>query len=172
MNQSISRKEFVKHSALCGLMLAMCDNDLFATPGKQRLKSIGLITNVIQNELKNDWQATLLKVAAIGYRHLEFGKYYGNDRQEFKHFLKEHRLMPLAGGTAMSQMRKEDKLKKMIDDALYLDKKYLVCYRPWMDDGNNKKLDDFKKAAHEIDKHPHPMQCIEDSWRYFKALRF
>lgn len=90
------------------------------------------------------------KVASIGYKYLEFEKYYGNDLNNFKNFLKEVDLKPLAGGSAMAQMLKEDQFKKMIGDALTLEKKYMICYWPWMDNGNNKKLDDFKQASDNL----------------------
>ncbi|MBA2330350.1 MAG: sugar phosphate isomerase/epimerase, partial [Flavisolibacter sp.] len=38
----------------------------------------------------------------------------------------------------------------IIDEALLLEKKYLVCYWPWTDSGNNKNLDDFKKTAEDL----------------------
>jgi sugar phosphate isomerase/epimerase len=91
-------------------------------------------------------------VANIGYTQLEFGGFYGNSIEQFKKFMKEIGLKPLSAGSSLGQMKKEDVLKKMIDDALYLNKKYMVCYWPWMDSGNNKKLDDFKKAAEELNK--------------------
>ncbi|GEO11891.1 sugar phosphate isomerase/epimerase family protein [Segetibacter aerophilus] len=111
-----------------------------------------MIVNVIGDELKKDWQGTLRTVAEIGYDNLEFSGYYGDNREQFKKFMKDIGLKPLSAGSSLGQMKKEDALKKMIDDALYLEKKYLVCYWPWMDSGDNKKLDDFKKAADEMNK--------------------
>ena len=153
MKQSTSsRRKFIQQTALSTLALALAEIPVVASPNNKRLKNIGLITGVIAEELKKDWEQTLRKVAAIGYTQLEFGKYYGNDIAYFKKLLKEIGLQPIAGGAAMAQMRKEDELKKMIDDALLLDKKYVVCYWPWMDNGSNKKLDDFKKASDDLNR--------------------
>lgn len=146
----ICRRKFIQQTTLSTLAVALAEIPTLALAAKQRLKSIGLITGVIQAEIKNDWEQTLRKVANIGYTHLEFGKYFGNDINAFKKVLNETGLKPLAGGASMAQMRKEDELKKMIGEALQLDKKYLVCYWPWMDGGNNKKLDDFKKASDDL----------------------
>ena len=147
-----SRRKFIQQSVLSTLAIALADIPALAATNQHQLKNIGLIVNVLQAELKKDWEQTLRKVAAIGYTQLEFNKYYGNDIAYFKKVLKEIGLQPIAGGAAMAQMRKEDDLKKMIDEALELDKKYLVCYWPWMDDGNSKKLDDFKKASHDLNR--------------------
>lgn len=148
---TVSRKRFLQQSALAGLMLALADTSILAADAHKKI-NFGLITGVINSELKQDWEGTLRKVAAMGYKYLEFGKHFGTDRDYFKKYIKKLGLQPLAGGAAMAQMRKEEDLKKMIDDALYLGKKYLVCYWPWMDDGKNKKSDDFKKASEDLNK--------------------
>jgi sugar phosphate isomerase/epimerase len=83
---------------------------------------------VINAELKKDGQGTLRTVAEIGYNNLEFGGYFSDNREQFKKFMKGIGLKPLSGGTSLGQMKKEDVLKKMIDDALYLEKKYVICY--------------------------------------------
>jgi sugar phosphate isomerase/epimerase len=119
---------------------------------KDRLKEIGLIPNVIQKEIRSDWRETLRKVAEIGYNNLEFENFRGVDPKEIKSFLKEINLKPLSSGSVMAQMNKEDLLKKMIDDALFMEKKYLICYWPWRDGGENKKLDDFKKTSEDLNR--------------------
>lgn len=151
-NSTNSRRKFIRQSILTSLAIALADIPALAATNHHQLKNIGLIVNVLKAELKKDWEQTLRKVAAMGYTQLEFNKFYGNDIAYFRNILKEIGLQPIAGGAAMAQMRKEADLKKMIDEALELDKKYLVCYWPWMDDGNNKKLDDFKKASNDLNQ--------------------
>lgn len=148
----ISRRSFLSNSALGSLGVIAGSSFMSPSVSYSRLNNIGLIVNVIEAELKKDWKATLRTVAEIGYDTLEFGGFYGDSRQQFRKFMKEIGLKPLSAGSSLGQMKKEDELNKMIDDALYLEKKYLVCYWPWMDSGNNKKLDDFKKAAEELNK--------------------
>ncbi len=145
-----SRRKFIQQTALCSLSLALSQSTVFASTTKNKLNKIGLITGVVEAEFKKDWEQSLRKVAAIGYTHLEYTKHYGNDLNYFKQVMKELRLDSLCGGSAMAQMCKEDALKKMIEASLELNKKYLVCYWPWMDDGNNKKLDDYQKAANAL----------------------
>jgi sugar phosphate isomerase/epimerase len=123
---------------------------LRASDGTKRLRELGLILGVLQKELENDWEGTLRKVAGIGYTYLEFSKYYGKSLSYFKNFLAEVGLKPLATGTSMAQMKKQAVFNTIIDEALLLEKKYLVCYWPWMDSGNNKNLDDFKKTAEDL----------------------
>jgi hypothetical protein len=35
----------------------------------------------------------------------------------------------------MGQMKKDAEFNKMVEEALFFEKKYLVCYWPWMDSG-------------------------------------
>ena len=150
MNANVSRRTFVQQTVLGSIGLLAGNNLLQAEDGSKRLKEVGLIVGVLQKELKADWEGTLRKVAAMGYTHLEFGNYYGESAASFKQFLKEAQLKPLAGGNSMAEMKKDGVLNKMIEEANFFEKKYLVCYWPWMDSGNNKKLDDFKKAAEDL----------------------
>lgn len=145
--QIISRKMFLKKSLTAALLIKPI---LKATSNAHHLKEIGLITNVLEDELKKDWKSTLEMVAKIGYTYLEFSDFYGSSREYFKQFLKEIKLKPLTGGSSLGQMKKDEVLKKMIEEALFFEKKYLTCYWPWMDSGDNKTLDDFKIAANEL----------------------
>ena len=111
-----------------------------------------MILGVLQKEMKTDWEGTLRQVAKMGYTHLEFNKYYGESAASFKNFMKEVGLKSLAGGLSISEMKKENLLKKAIDEALFLEKEYMICYWPWPDSGDDKKLDDFKKAADDLNQ--------------------
>jgi len=150
MNSDFTRRTFVQQTLLGSLGLLAGNSFLQAAENTTRLKEIGLILGVLRKELKADWEDTLRKVAAMGYTHLEFGNYYGESAASFKKFLKEVGLKPLASGNAMAPMKKEDVFSKMVEEAHFFQKKYLVCYWPWMDSGQNKKLDDFKKAAEDL----------------------
>jgi len=150
MKANVSRRAFVQQTLLGSIGLLAGNNLLQAEDGSRRLKEVGLIVGVLQKELKADWEGTLRNVAAMGYTHLEFGNYYGKSAATFKQFLKEVELKPLAGGSSMAEMKKDGVLNKMIEEANFFEKKYLVCYWPWMDSGENKKLDDFKKAAEDL----------------------
>jgi len=146
-----SRRKFIIQSLLAA-GIAGSEGFSILSPTEEKITEIGLIPTVIDSNLKENWKSALQEVAEIGYAWLEFGKYYGPDPAEFKKFMKEIGLKPLAGGGAMAGMKNPEQLKRMIDSALELDKKYLVCYWPWMDNGNNKKLDDFKRAADDLNE--------------------
>ena len=134
MQLNQSRRNFVRQTLLGSLGLLAGSSFLNATEAPKSLKEIGLILGVLQKELKEDWEGTLRMVAQIGYTQLEFGNYYGESAASFKNFLKEVGLRPVAGGSSMAEMKKEEVLNKMIDEALFFEKNTLFVIGPgWME---------------------------------------
>ena len=121
------------------------------TAGK--LPSYGIITgNTGGNWVKNNPKEALKEIARLGFKDLEFGGTFGMEIPELKSFLKETGLNALIGSTSMQAMDNTEQLKKDIENCQVLDKKFIVCYWPWVDDGQNKKLDDWKQVAEKLNK--------------------
>ena len=146
------RRDFIKNSALGSAILALGGGSMLSCKPTGQIQELGLIMGVLKNELNLDFNGTLRKVAEIGYKYLEIGNNPRGSREDFKEFLNEVDLIPVAGGTSIGQMLEEEKLRKLCDDALYLGKKYMVCYWPWLDGGPGKTLDDFMRATERINK--------------------
>jgi len=147
-----SRRDFIKKSVLSSALITLGGGSLLSCNSSRQIKELGLITGVIGEEIQKDYKAALTKVADIGYKYLEIGRYLGPSLEEFKTFLQEINLVPIAGGASIADMLEDDKLKNMVDDALAMEKKYLVCYWPWLDGGEDKKLDDFKVASERLNQ--------------------
>lgn len=151
MSHQLSKRNFIKTAAFAALALCGSNATLFAAPNRT-IKQLGLILGVVEKEMKADWEATLEKIAAIGYSYIEYGGMYGNTPVVFKKKLKELGLRSVAGGSGMAKMLDKNELQKLIEEALELEKKYLVCYWPWMDSGNNKKEEDFVQCAANLNQ--------------------
>lgn len=119
--------------------------------GNDPLHEFGIITNVVQDLIKENHRATMSMLAEMGYKYLEFGGTYGEKPAELKAFMDQIGLVPLAGGTSISGLL-EDGLQKNIDACLEMGKKYLVCYWPWMDDGKSPSLEKVKFAVDECNR--------------------
>jgi len=152
MNQS--RREFIQSAgfltagSLIGLhALGSCKQNVPSS-----LRDLGFITNIIQNELRNNWRITLEKVTQLGYKYIESDAVYGDSLDEYKLFLKEIGLTPIAGGASMAQFLDEKAFADQIQRAHDLSLKYIVCYWPWMSDALNLTLDEIKEAADRINK--------------------
>ena len=121
------------------------------TSGKDTLHDFGLITNVVKDLMQEDHRGTMNMLAEMGYKYLEFGGTFGEKPAQLKLFMDEIGLIPLAGGTSIAGLLGEG-LQKNIDACLEMDKKYLVCYWPWMDDGKSPTLDKVKFAVDECNR--------------------
>lgn len=148
----MKRREFLLRSvsgatgiALFPSMLSSCSS------AKDPLYDFGLITNVVKGLMEEDHRGTMSLLAEMGYKYLEFGGTYGEKPAQLKAFMDEIGLIPLAGGTSIAGLL-GDGLQKNIDACLEMDKKYLVCYWPWMDDGNSPTLDKVKFAVDECQR--------------------
>jgi sugar phosphate isomerase/epimerase len=100
--------------------------------------------------MEKDYEETLGLIADLGYAEVEFGSTYGVSKFDFKNALKSYGLKPVAGGASISELQK--KLDQYIDDALFFERLYVICYWPWLDGGLDKTLDDFKVAADRLNK--------------------
>jgi len=113
------------------------------------LHDFGLITNVVQEMIRKDHRSTMTLLAEMGYKHLEFGGSFDEDPADLKRFMKEIGLTPLAGGASIADLQGDD-LKEVIEACLAMDKKYLICYWPWMDGGENPGWDDVVFAVDDF----------------------
>lgn len=117
---------FARRALLAGgVALAFSDRAFAAS---RRLGTIGLITGTIRKPLQEDPDGTLQKIAAYGYRELEFTGAIGGSIDECKALLRKHGLRAIAGGHALGGLT--EKLDETIAEARALRKRYVVCYWP------------------------------------------
>ncbi len=146
-----SRRNFLREAVLGAAGLGCAARPALAAPGARvpALEAgIGLQLFTVAKQLQADWQGTLRAVAAMGYRYVEGGGGLGGSRPALLALLKEIGLVPLVGGASMGQLRSS--LDQQIEATLALGQEYLVCYWPWEDEGKDKRLDDWKRAAEAL----------------------
>lgn len=147
----MKRRDFVRNTVMGAAALGISPSLFSAYSSADPLQEFGIITGLVRDMIKEDPRGTLVKLSEMGYKNLEFGGTFGMEVKELKPLLKDLGLVPLAGGTNLAGLQGDD-LKKMIEAQLEMDKKYLVCYWPWMDGGENPTMDDVKFAVDEFNK--------------------
>lgn len=140
----ITRRSFLTTSATAAASLLVLNQQLLASPGKNKLKKIGYISGIIGKELNGDWKSTLKQTVDFGFTEIETGKYLGDSAAGFLAYCKEIGIKPIAGGISFTD--KEDELKKKLDGLAELNLKYAVNYWPWLT-GGPFKLEDCKKSV-------------------------
>jgi sugar phosphate isomerase/epimerase len=150
----MKRRNFIKTAGLLSgagllpnLLLSACSSSGQSLPG------FGIITgNTGGKWFEANPQKALQEIAALGYTDLEFGNTFGMDAESLKSLLKDLNLRPLIGSTDMAAMNDTERLMNNIKSCHELNKEYIVCYWPWTDDGQNKKADDWKQVADNLNK--------------------
>lgn len=140
----ISRKEFLKTSALALALPALSNVNLFAKP----LKKVGLQLYTLRNELGKDLEGTLKKVADIGYKEVETfgyggGKFFGKTPGEFRALLNSLGLTSPSGHYMPNNLKKDWNVA--VEHAAEIGQKFMMCAFLFPQD--RKTLDDYKKLC-------------------------
>lgn len=142
----INRREFIKGFAAVGTT-ALITPTLLASGAEKKLKNIGFISGIIENELKRDWKGALKQAASFGYTEFETGGFLGNSAEGFLSYCKDIGLQPVVGGINFNG--KDDDLDKDFELLHKLKMEYAVTYWPWYT-GGPFSLDDCKKSVERL----------------------
>jgi sugar phosphate isomerase/epimerase len=121
---------------------------LGATPGRNanaapKLRDLGLQLYTVRAALTVDFEGTLARVAALGYREVEFAGLYGPSIGETLSVLKKLGLTAPSGHASFDEL--ERNLPRALARANGLEQQYIVC--PSVDESRRRTLDDWKRLA-------------------------
>ena len=114
-----------------------------ADAGTHRITRLGLQLYTVRGALKKDFEGTLEKVAAAGYKEVEFAGYFNHPAKEIRAMLDRHGLVSPSEHVDYAVVEK--KWPEQLDDAHTLGHSYLVC--PWVDEAQRKEADGWKRAV-------------------------
>ncbi len=149
---SNSRRDFIKKSlaGTAGMSLSLLFSNELQANSNEKLTGIGLITNTVKNELKENWKKTFRKIADTGYNYLEGGSNFGKSTEKFLKFINKIGLRYVAGGTSMHPLSEDT--GEYIKSAREMNREYIVCYWPWLDSAENLTREQSLKAAESLNK--------------------
>lgn len=90
-----------------------------------KVDKVGLQLYTLRNEMKADLPGTLAKVAAIGYKELEFAGYFDRSPQEIKALLDKNGLTAPSAHVPLADV--QNKFDQAIENAKVVGHKFLVC---------------------------------------------
>lgn len=111
--------------------------------GVDRLKKLGVQLYTVRDALKADFDGTLQKVAAIGYKEVEFAGYMGRTPAEVKRSLKQAGLSAPAEHIDLEVLEKD--WGTTVDAAHTVGHKYLIV--AWIDAARRGSIADYKRIA-------------------------
>lgn len=144
MFDKFNRRDFLK-TLIPAFSLAFAAENAFSinSAGREKLSKIGLQLYTVRKELEKDFAGTLAKVAAIGYREVEFAGYFTQSPKDAKKILDTNDLAAPSAHISLRDIR--ENLDKAIEAASITGHKYLICgYLPAEE---RKAPDDYKKLA-------------------------
>lgn len=107
--------------------------------------SVGLQLYTLRNEMAEDFDGALARVAELGYREMEFAGYYGRSASEVRQALANNGLVSPASHIQLNAIR--ENLAQEIEFAAELGQRFLVV--PSLP-GNERSLDDYRRHAETL----------------------
>jgi len=115
----------------------------------KKVKRLGMQLYTVRTEMEKSVDATLAKVAAIGYKEVEFAGYFTRTPGQIRDALKQNGLTAPAAHVDYPSLA-EDKLPAVIDTAHTVGHQYLV--NPWIDESLRKEPDIWKRVAETFNR--------------------
>lgn len=141
MSDKFNRRSFLKTLIPAACVAKNAYSVSFAE--REKISKIGLQLYTVRKELEKDFAGTLTEVAAIGYKEVEFAGYFNSSPKDIKTFLKANSLNAPSAHISLKDIR--ENLDKIIESALVIGHKYLIC--GYLAADERKTLDDYKKLS-------------------------
>ena len=138
----MNRRLFMNRLGLAAAGLSLSNSNALAAAGK-KLSRIGMQLYTVRRELERDFGGTLAKVAALGYREVEFAGYFGHKPAEVKTLLKRLKLDAPAAHVQLAELRGD--LRPAIEAAHVIGHRYLLL--AWMAPEERRTLDQYRRLA-------------------------
>jgi len=110
----------------------------------KKLQRLGMQLYTVRTEMEKSVDETLAKVAAIGYKEVEFAGYFRRTPGQIRDALKQNGLTSPAAHVDYPSLA-EDKLPAVLETAHTIGHQYLV--NPWIDESLRKEPDIWKRVA-------------------------
>lgn len=120
---------------------AFAATEILAT--NKKLKRIGLQLYTVRDLMKDDLPGTLARVAAAGYKEVEFAGYFGRTPAQIRDLLRRNGLTSPSSHLPFDSL--ESGWQKQLDDAKGAGHKWVTI--AWLPEEKRRTLDDWKRHA-------------------------
>ena len=116
--------------------------------GSDHIGDIGVQLYTVRREFERDFEGTLLKIAAIGYREVEFVDLFGRPSGAVRAMLDRHGLVAPSSHVGYDAL--DDRLPQSLEAAKILGQSYIVC--AWIDAELRREPDVWRRAAERFNR--------------------
>src|SRR5215470_2438314 len=142
---TMNRRTFLEASVATGVLASLPVRSFAAT---HEIKRVGVQLYTVRDDMKKDFAGTIAKVAAIGYKEVEFAGYFDHKPSDVRAILEKNGLT--APSCHVSYEVVEKKWPETIDAAKTIGHAYIVC--PWVEEKLRKSPDGWKQVAEAFNK--------------------
>ena len=142
----VNRRTFIGTSAAAGI--AAAGWPVWAVDPEHRIERIGLQLYTVRRAMKRHFDGTLAKVAATGYKEVEFAGYFHRSPTEIRALLDKNGLA--APSCHVDYRVVEKKWPETLEAAKIIGHNYIIC--PWIDEKQRAKPGGWKRAADLFNK--------------------
>jgi sugar phosphate isomerase/epimerase len=111
-----------------------------------RIHKVGVQLYTVRDQMKDDFDDTIARVAAVGYKEVEFAGYFGRTPQQVRAVLDKNGLS--APATHVQYDELDGKFPSVIDASKTIGLEYIVC--PWIPEDLRKSADIWKQASEKF----------------------
>ena len=115
----------------------------------KKIDRLGMQLYTVRTDMEKDFDGTLAKVAAIGYKEVEFAGYFKRTPAQVREALKKAGLAAPATHVDYPSLA-ADKLPAVLESAKAIGHQYLV--NPWIDESLRKEPDIWKRVAETFNR--------------------
>jgi sugar phosphate isomerase/epimerase len=145
-----TRRSFLATVGATALAAVATDADAATTIllQRRRLEKVGLQLYSVRDLMKADMPGTLARVAAIGYKEVEFAGYFDRTPAQVRHLLKQNGLTSPSSHLPWEAF--QNTAQKTFADAKAIGNHWATL--PWIPEEKRKTVDDWKGIAAQFNK--------------------
>lgn len=144
----MDRRTFIGAMAAAVAAPGVVSDRLLIPAPASRLDRIGLQLYTVRDLLKQDFEGTLARVAAIGYREVEFAGYFDHTPQQVRAVLDRNGLDAPAAHVAFETM--DDGWDAVLHTARLIGHRFVVC--PWIPEEQRRTPDDWRRVGDRFNR--------------------
>ena len=122
------------------------DSAVAQSSARRRLERVGIQLYTVRNEMRADMPGTLGRIAAMGYKDVEFAGYFGRTPAQVKEMLAQNGLRSPSTHVSIELARQD----KTLDDAAAIGHQYVTV--PSLPRANSASADAYRRTADEFNR--------------------
>jgi len=141
----MKRRTFIESSLATGILASLPARGFAAT---HQIEKVGLQLYTVRDAMKSDFEGTVAKVAAVGYKEVEFAGLFNHSPKDTRDILDKNGLTAPSSHVGYDVVEKQ--WPETIEAAKIIGQTYIVC--PGIPDAQRKQPDGYKRVAELFNK--------------------